>query len=305
MDWEAGALPYELPFTLGHETAGRVAELGAGVTAPEVGAGVAVYGAWGCGRCRECRRSRETLCERSGGLGATGGGLGQDGGMAEYVLVPDARVLVELGDLDPITAAPLSDAGLTPYHAIKRSLPLLVPGSTAVVIGAGGLGHLAIQILRALSPAHVIAVDLSADKRRLARDVGAHETADSALDCRADLVLDFVGTDTTMALAASVVRRGGDVAIIGHGGGRLDYAFGTLPADATLSMPYWGTILELMEVLALARAGVITPHVETFPLERAADAYERLRDGTLSGRAVICPRADPGRREHSDGERAS
>jgi propanol-preferring alcohol dehydrogenase len=290
MDWAPGSLPYELPFTLGHETAGWVAELGAGVTGLDVADAVAVYGPWGCGRCAECRRSRETLCERSGWLGATGGGLGQDGGMAEYLLVPDARLLVELGDLDPVTAAPLTDAGLTPYHAIKRSLPLLVPGSTAVVIGAGGLGHLAIQILRALSPARVIAVDLSAEKLRLAAEVGAHETAGSGpLDCRAELVLDFVGTDATMGLAAATVKRGGDVAIIGHGGGRLDYAFGTLPADATLAMPYWGTMLELMEVLELARAGTITPYVETFPLERAGEAYERLRDGTLSGRAVICP----------------
>lgn len=115
------------------------------------------YGPWGCGRCRACRRSAESYCEYQAEIGAFGGGLGLDGGLAEYMLVPDARLLLPLGDLDPRDAAPLSDAALTPYHAVKRSLDLLVPGSTAVVIGVVGLGHMAVQILRALSPARAIA----------------------------------------------------------------------------------------------------------------------------------------------------
>jgi propanol-preferring alcohol dehydrogenase len=102
-------------------------------------------------------------------------------------------------------------------------------------------------------------------------------------------VVDFVGVDATMALAAAAVRRGGEVAIVGLGGGTLRYALGTLPFDATLTTPYWGTAAELDEVLALARAGAIATHTERFPLEHAAEAYARLRDGTLDGRAVICP----------------
>ena len=165
---------------------------------------VAVYGPWGCGRCRACRLSAENYCEHQAEIGAFGGGLGLDGGMAEYMLVPHARLLLPLGDLDPRDAAPLSDAALTPYHAIKRSLHLLVPGSTAVVIGVGGLGHMAVQILRALTPAQVIAVDSSAEKLALAREIGADETVEPGDEAAArireltagrgaELVLDDVG----------------------------------------------------------------------------------------------------------------
>jgi propanol-preferring alcohol dehydrogenase len=300
MEWPEGTAPYRLPFTLGHENAGWVEAMGAGVDGWQAGDAVAVSGPWGCGRCRECRRGRETLCERLGRHGVSGGGLGRDGGMAEFMLVPDARLLVALDGLDPRDAAPLTDAALTPYHAIKRSLPLLAPGSTAVLIGIGGLGHLGVQIVRALSSARVVAVDLSAEKLRLARELGAHETVESGPDAAdaireltgglgAELVVDFVGADATMALAVATVRRGGDAAIVGLAGGTLRYALGALPFDATLTAPFWGTATELVEVLALARAGAITAHTQRFPLERADEAYAALRDGTLEGRAVICP----------------
>ena len=300
MEWPEGTMPFELPFTLGHENAGWVESVGAGVEGWVPGDAVAVYGAWGCGRCRECRQSRETLCERQAQLGAFGGGLGRDGGMSEYMLVPDSRLLVALGELDPRDAAPLTDAALTPYHAIKRCMHLLAPGSTAVVIGVGGLGHMAVQILRALTPARIVAVDVSEEKLRLAREVGADETvlsgegaADAVRELSeglgAQVVLDFVGADATMALAAGSVRMGGDVEIVGLAGGVLQYQFGAVAFDATVSIPYWGTTIELMEVLELARQGVIHAHVERFPLDRVADAYQRLRDGSLDGRAVILP----------------
>src|SRR6478672_13266869 len=212
MEWPEGLMDFDLPFTLGHENAGWVEALGAGVEGLEEGEAVAVYGPWGCGRCRSCRLSAENYCERQAEIGAFGGGLGRDGGMAEYMLVPHPRLLLPLGDLDPHEAAPLSDAALTPYHAIKRSLHLLVPGSTALVIGVGGLGHMGVQILRALSSAQVIAVDTSAEKLRLARDVGAQEVVEAGEDTAeaireltsglgAELVLDMVGAEDTLALA--------------------------------------------------------------------------------------------------------
>ncbi len=300
MEWPAGALPYPLPFTLGHETAGWIEALGPGVEGWQVGDAVAVYGPWGCGRCRACRLSRETACERAAEIGAAGGGLGRDGAMAEFMLIPSARLLVALGDLDPCETAPLTDAGLTPYHAVKRSLDLLVPGATAVVIGVGGLGHMAVQILRALSPARLVAVDVAQEKLDLARGVGADAALrsgpDTAREVReltrglgADLVLDFVGSDQTMALAAQLIRVEGHLTVVGLAGGTLPFRFGAVPFDVSLSMPYWGSQVELMAVIELARAGRIKAHVERFPLERVADAYERLRQGTLQGRAVICP----------------
>ncbi len=302
MEWPAGALAYPLPFTLGHETAGWIEKMGPGVEGWQVGEAVAVYGPWGCGRCRACRLSRETACERAAEIGAAGGGLGRDGGMAEYMLIPSGRLLVPLGDLDPCEVAPLTDAGLTPYHAIKRSLSLLVPGSTAVVIGVGGLGHMAVQILRALSPARLVAVDVAQHKLDLARQVGADATllsgSETAGQLRelthgrgADLVLDFVGADPTMALAAQLVRVEGDLTVVGLAGGTLPFRFGVVPFDVSLTMPYWGSQVELMEVIELARAGRIKAHVERFPLEKVTDAYERLRQGTLQGRAVVCPNA--------------
>ena len=161
-DFEPGLLPWGPPFTLGHENAGWVDAIGAGVKGLEIGEPVAVYGPWGCSRCYRCRQGMENYCERQAEIGPAGGGLGLDGGMAPKMLVPSARLLAPLGDLDPVDAAPLTDAGITPYHAVKRSLPLLVPGSTAVVIGAGGLGHMAIQILARADPS-------DAGRRRPAR----------------------------------------------------------------------------------------------------------------------------------------
>jgi alcohol dehydrogenase, propanol-preferring len=303
MEWPEGTMDFDLPFTLGHENAGWVEALGAGVGGLESGEAVAVYGPWGCGRCRACRRSAENYCERQAEIGAFGGGLGLDGGMAEYMLVPHSRLLVPLGDLDPRDAAPLSDAALTPYHAIKRSLHLLVPGSTAVVIGVGGLGHMAVQILRALSPAQVIAVDTSPEKLALAREVGAEETVESGEDAAeqireltggrgAELVLDDVGADDTLALAREITRFEAHLTVVGLAGGKLQFAFGALPFESQLTIPYWGTAIELIEVLDLARTGRIRAHVERFPLDRVEDAYTRIREGTLDGRAVICPRTD-------------
>src|SRR3954471_21279577 len=144
MHWPAGTLPYELPFTLGHEVAGEVVALGEGAEGLDVGDSMLVYGPWGCGVCPRCSRGEEHLCERRDLRRGTGCGLGRNGGLAEYVVLPSPRLAVGIGDLDPAAAAPLADAALTPYHAVKRALRDLRPGSAAVVIGVGGLGHVAV-----------------------------------------------------------------------------------------------------------------------------------------------------------------
>lgn len=299
-DFEPGMMPYQLPFTLGHENTGRVAAVGAGVEHLEVGEPVAVYGPWGCGRCWRCHQGAENYCERAAELGGSGGGLGFDGGMSPSMLVPQARWLVPLGDLDPVEAAPLTDAGLTPYHAIKRSLHLLNAGSTAVVIGAGGLGHVAIQILKASSAAQVVAVDLKAEARELATSVGAdHAVPSDASAAEAirdlsggkgvDLALDCVGVDATMALAAQVTRPMGHATVVGIGGGSFAFGFFTVPYEVSLATTYWGTLPELSEVLDLARRGLVRAHVERFSLDEAPKAYEKLAAGEVEGRAVIVP----------------
>jgi propanol-preferring alcohol dehydrogenase len=300
MDYIGNVSGWPSPMTLGHENAGWVAALGAGVTGLREGDPVAVHGPWGCGRCNNCRRGMENYCERSREIPAAGGGLGRDGGMAEFMLVPSARHLVPLGSLDPSEAAPLTDAGLTPYHAVTRSLHLLGPNSTAVVIGVGGLGHMAIQILRALSPARIVALDASPDKLDLAREVGADHAVSTADDASAQvrslagepgaqLALDFVGAQDTMALAASVVRPLGHLTIVGLAGGTLPFSMITVPWECSVQTVYWGSVTELAEVIALAHAGKIAAHVERFPLTQAGEAYERMREGSLRGRAVIVP----------------
>ncbi|WTW99772.1 NAD(P)-dependent alcohol dehydrogenase [Streptomycetaceae bacterium NBC_01309] len=300
MSMPAEALSFPLPFTLGHEGAGTVAALGSGVTGLSVGDAVAVYGPWGCGTCAKCAQGKENYCLRADELGIRPPGLGADGAIAEYMLVDNARHLVPIDGLDPVTTVPLTDAGLTPYHAIKRSVPKLVAGSTAVVIGTGGLGHVAIQLLRAMTPARVIALDVNDDKLALAKQVGAHETvlSDAAAAGKvreltgglgAEAVFDFVGAAPTTATAAACVAVEGDVSIVGLGGGSVPVGFGVIPYDVAVTSPYWGSRGELIEVLNLARAGAVDVHVETYTLDEAPKAYERLHDGKVNGRAVILP----------------
>lgn len=300
MDWPEGQLPWKLPFTLGHENAGWVAKVGAGVTSVKTGDAVIVYGPWGCGRCRPCRLGRENYCEHAAEINGSGGGLGLDGGMAEFMLVPSARFLVPIGDLDPIRAAPLSDAALTPYHAIAKSRDRLFPGSTAVVVGAGGLGQMGIQLLKATSGARVIAVDKDPHKLEIARGLGADQVvlSDAAAvetirkatgGAGAELVLDMVGAEATLALSAKSLRAEGRLVIIGLALGTLPVNFFALPYGAEVATSYWGTVTELIELVALARAGKIRLDVEVFPLEKAPEVYDRLRRGEIRGRAVIAP----------------
>lgn len=302
-EFAPGTVPYDLPFTLGHENAGHIEALGDGVKEGygiEIGAPVAVYGPWGCGRCQHCRTGQENYCLHAAEIGAAGGGLGRDGGMAGRMLVPSPRMLVPLGDLDPVLAAPLTDAALTPYHGVKRSLHRLVPGSTAVVIGVGGLGHMAVQLLKALSPARVIAVDLDESKLRLAEQVGADHAVQSgdqaAEEIRrlsggygCELVLDCVGAQPTVELAAAISRPLGDITLLGIGGGTLGVSFFSVPQEAAVATTYWGSIVELTEVVALAARGLLDVHIERFSLDNAMDAYNKLARGEIQGRAVVVP----------------
>ena len=289
--------------TLGHEGAGIVAALGAGISGVSgvaEGDSVLVYGAWGCGSCNRCAVGAENYCLKADALGISWPGLGAPGSMAEYQLVPSPRHLVPLGDLDPVRNVPLTDAGLTPYHAIKPSLPKLVPGSTAVVIGVGGLGHLAIQMLRALSPARVIAIDIGEDKLAFAREVGAHAaflSESTAIEAvrdltggrGADAVFDFVASQATADLAAKMVGMGADIVITGLGPGTIAVGTFSLANETSVRAPTWGTRSELFDVLELARSGAITVEVERFALEDGPLAYLRLRAHTLRGRAVLVP----------------
>lgn len=295
---------FRLPFVLGHEVAGWVAGVGAGVEGWSEGDPVAVLCMWGCGSCRQCAMGNDNYCEQLDASGQpAGGGIGFDGGMADYMVVPHPRFLVPLGEVDPVVAAPLTDAALTPYHAIKRSLPDLVPGSSTVVVGVGGLGHVAVQLLKALSATRVVAVDTAEDKLALARAGGADDTVRSGPDAAAQvrdlvgpagarLVLDFVGVDETAALGASLLGRDSCLAIVGAAGGTLSFTPGlTIPYGSRAWAPLWGTAAELREVLALAATGAVSVEIERHPLSAAVDVYRKLRAGEVRGRAVLVPGA--------------
>jgi propanol-preferring alcohol dehydrogenase len=270
-------LGWQMPFTLGHETAGWLDD----------GTPVALVATASCGKCRLCVRGLESGCPH----GLTGRGYGRDGGLAEYV-VADQRSVLPLGELDPRHAGPLTDAGATAYHAVRRAVPRVVPGGSGVVIGAGGLGAFAVQFLRVLTAAKVIAVDPSACRLAYAQTVGAHEALSDVelLPHRlgADAVLDFVGTDQTIAAGIAAVRPGGAYGLIGSAGGRLERPwFGTLPRDGEVYTFQGSTIADAQEVIALAAAGLVRNQVEEFPFEKVEEAYERLAAGALTGRAVI------------------
>jgi propanol-preferring alcohol dehydrogenase len=300
MTLPAEAFKFGLPLTLGHEGVGIIDMVGKGVDERHLGVEVAVYGAWGCGQCYACAQGHENYCERAAAEGIVPPGLGAPGSMAEYMIIDDLRHVVPLGGLDAVKTVSLTDAGLTPYHAIKGSLAKLVPGSTAVVIGVGGLGHVAVQLLRALSPATVIALDLDDAKLALATEVGAHHTMRSDIAAveaiktltnglGATAVFDFVAAQATMDLAKAVVRVEGDAVLVGLGAGVLPVGLLAGAFDSSIRAPYWGTRSELFEVLELARRGLVHVETEVFSLDAAPTAYERLLEGSLRGRAVIVP----------------
>ncbi|WP_181311729.1 alcohol dehydrogenase catalytic domain-containing protein [Nocardioides campestrisoli] len=293
--------PFPLPLVLGHEVAGTVRRVGEGVVGVAVGDAVVVHGPWGCGACRRCRVGEENLCPRAQSRGIFPIGLGADGGLAEQVLVPSVRHLVPAHGIAPEQAAPLTDAGLTAYNAVRLSRDAMVEGSTVLVLGIGGLGHLALQLVKHLTPARVVAVDVSAAARDLAAGLGADVVLDPATmpvaegvraltdGDGADVVLDFVASGDTLPAAVRSLAPGGELSVVGVGAAAVPVAVKTMPLGSTVRTPYWGPRGDLEEVLALSRQGVLAVHTTSFALEEAERAYELMRTGGLVGRAVVVP----------------
>jgi propanol-preferring alcohol dehydrogenase len=288
-EWEASPshLHIELPMTLGHEVGGWVDKPGQGVSGFEQGQPCIVTTA-GCGHCYYCARGWNNYCLHKGKQV----GMGMDGGLAEYVIAPVVAI-VPLSSLDPTEAAPLTDAGLSSYHAVKRVKSLLNGGSTVAVIGVGGLGHMAIQALKAITPAHIIAFDLNDNALQLAKELGADEIRKSTMEnveqMSVDAVLDFVGAGETIAMAARMIRPVGHIVVVGRGHGMFRFYPQAMPYGATLSTTFGGGKFELMELIHLAESGCVKPHITRYSLDDVEMAFDKLSKGEINGRAVIVP----------------
>ncbi len=286
----------ELPYILGHENAGWVHEVGPGVTNVAVGDTVILHPAPSCGLCRPCRAGDDMHCENS----AFPGLANRDGGMAEYLLTT-ARACVKL---DPATqpqdVAALADAGITAYHAVRKAVPLLYPGTTCVVIGAGGLGHIGVQCLAALTATSIIVVDRNPDALKLAEQLGAQHTVvgdggqvqavkDLTDGKGAHVVLDFVAEEGAEQDGFAMTREAGSYYVIGYGGTLHIPTLDIISTERNIIGNIVGTYNDLAELMELAQAGKVTLHTRTYPLDAAQDALADLDAGRVRGRAILVP----------------
>ncbi len=292
--WDA-AMGTPLPYILGHENAGWVHEVGSAVSNVAVGDTVILHPTPTCGLCRACRAGDDMHC-----VASEFPGLSRDGGMAEYLLT-SARACVKL---DPATrpqdVAALADAGITAYHAVRKAIPLLYPGTTCVVIGAGGLGHIGVQCLAALTATTIIVVDQNPDALKLAADLGAQHTvvADgSHVDAVKDLtggagahvVLDFVAEQGAETDGWNMTAPAGSYFVIGYGGTLTIPTLDIISTERNIIGNIVGTYNDLAELMALAQAGRVTLHTRTYPLDSAPEALADLDAGRVRGRAILVP----------------
>jgi propanol-preferring alcohol dehydrogenase len=287
---------HSFPLIPGHEISGYVDEIGEGVTDVAVGEAVIVWSGWGDRTCIVCQSGFEHLCPSIRFPGVV-----VDGGWSDYMLVPYTDYLIPLGDLDPVSAAPLADAGLTAFGGVAKLLPLLTgEKNTVMVIGPGGLGQFAIKYLKALTPATIIAVDIDADKRSHALEIGADHafdsrSADVAEQIRAvttdglgvTAAIDFVGIDATLALAGSVVVPRGRITLVGIGGGSLPFAYGSTQQEVQLSTSTLGSRDDLKEVIRLARENGINAEITRYSLEDVNQALEDLAANRIPQRGAL------------------
>ncbi|KAI1140823.1 alcohol dehydrogenase GroES domain protein [Hypoxylon sp. FL0543] len=305
VDSKPGSAPYanslDPGYILGHENAGYVEEVGSAVADLKIGEAVVVHHMRHCGNCEYCTDNAEQHCEafKRNAIGMTRG-CGMDGGLAEYLLVPRTEV-ISIGDGDPVLYAPLTDAGVTAYHAVQTAVPRLKPGTSAALIGIGGLGTYGVQFIKLLSSARIFAVDNNPRRLQTAEEVGADEAVLFEGDGTAaaeqilsqtggrgvDVIIDFVGTADTLKLSAKISRPRGRIVLVGMQGGTLEVGWGLLATGCEFAISLGSTRQDLREVCALARSGKLRIDVERFAFDELDEAYDALRTGRLNGRAVV------------------
>jgi NAD+-dependent secondary alcohol dehydrogenase Adh1 len=294
IEGEMGPAGMDVPRVLGHENGGTVEAVGDLVTTVEAGDPVLIYPPHSCGVCVNCRRGLDMHCARHDFTG-----LSVDSGFTEYLVVGEREIVPLPSGIDPVDVAPHSDAGITAYHAIKKLSHLMLPGSTTVVLGAGGVGHIAIQLAKELGSSTVLAVDPHPDRRKLAVELGANQAleSDGVADAvreltdgkGADLVLDFVGIDQTHADGLAMLADLGTFGLIGFGGTITAPSAALVGQEQSLVANLVGSWTDLWEVLQLHAAGRVTLKTETHPLDEVNEVLGRLREGDITGRAVLLP----------------
>jgi NAD+-dependent secondary alcohol dehydrogenase Adh1 len=293
--WFADIIPAELPVVLGHENAGWVQAVGPAVDHLAVGDPVICHPNLTCGVCRSCRTGDDMRCATGPNLP----GLTCAGGMAE-LFKTNARAIVKLpAGAAPADVAALADAGLTAYHAVKKAIPALGPDTSAAAVGIGGLGHIGIQCLKAMTPAQIIAVDTSEDALKLALDCGAdhvitangqqQEQVRNLTGSGADAVFDFVGEDSTINDSVAMLRPGGTYYLVGYGGTVTLPTVQLVLSEVTLAANLIGTYADLAGLVTLASQGQVVLHSSRYPLAAASDAIDDLRHGRIHGRAILIP----------------
>ncbi len=283
-----------LPYTLGHENAGIVEEVGEAVTAFRKGEKVILHPVITDGLCRACRIGEDMHCENLVFPGITA-----DGGFAEYIRTSE-RSLVRIHDLEPEEVAPLADAGLTAIRAVKKAARVTTSGSHVVVQGVGGLGHIALQLLRCMTNTVVSAVDVQESKLRLAEKLGAHHVVDARRDPvkqvmditekrGADVVIDLVGNDQTLTNGMKMLRKGGSLIIVGYGGTASLKAIDMIFSEFSVLGSLVGNWDELRELIELTRQGKVRVITQKGKLDEVNEMLEQLKKGTLEGRGVVIP----------------
>jgi NAD+-dependent secondary alcohol dehydrogenase Adh1 len=284
-----------LPYTLGHENAGWIEDVGSAVTNVEVGDAVIVHPFITCGLCRACRRGDDMHCVDGGFPG-----IDRDGGFADFLLT-SARSVIKLDpSLEPKDIAALADAGLTAIHAVKKAQPVLGAGTRAVVIGAGGLGHIAIQCLAAMTPTEIVVVDPSEAALELARDVGADhtvtvdgshvETVRELTDGQgAEAILDFVGEKGAVEDGIAMIQDGGFYYVIGYGQNLDIPTIDVISREISFIGNLVGTYTDLEDLMTLTAQGKVRLHTSTYPLDAINDAMADLDQGRLQGRGILVP----------------
>lgn len=290
----SGVTEVELPYTLGHENAGWVEAVGDAVGSLRIGDPVILHPAMTCGVCAGCQRGEDMYCSQQHMPGFT-----TDGGFAEYLRTNERALVVLPDDLQPVEIAPIADAGLAAYRAAKRATRRLRPGDTVAVIGIGGLGHIAIQVLHALSPATVIALDRSPAALDLARELQVEHlitASDQAVEEVRELsnggvnaVLDFVGEHETPAQAIAMLAPGGTYYVVGYGGDLNVPLADLLVRELSIVTNLVGSHSELEELITLAATQQVRLETSTYPLNEINQALDHLSHGELRGRAVITP----------------